>query len=39
LWREAGDPARAAEYYRAALSLARSTPEQRWLTARLSLLV
>lgn len=39
LWREAGDTDRAAQCYRAALGLARSTPEQRWLTARLSLLV
>jgi len=39
LWREAGDLARAAECYRAALGLARSAPEQRWLSSRLSLLV
>ena len=39
LWREAGDTAQAAACYRAALSLARSTPEQCWLTARLSHLV
>ena len=39
LWREAGDFERAAACYRAALGLARSTPEHRWLTARLSLLV
>jgi len=39
LWREAGDVDRAIECYRAALGLARSAPEQRWLTARLSLLV
>lgn len=39
LWREAGDVERAAAGYRAALGLARSAPEQRWLTARLSLLV
>ena len=39
LWREAGDFARAAACYRQALGLARSSPEQRWLTARLSLLV
>jgi RNA polymerase sigma-70 factor (ECF subfamily) len=39
LWREAGDLDRAAAYYRAALGLARSSPEQRWLTSRLSLLV
>ena len=39
LWREAGDIDRAIECYRAALGLARSAPEQRWLTSRLSLLV
>jgi RNA polymerase sigma-70 factor (ECF subfamily) len=39
LWREAGDVERAVECYRAALGLARSAPEQRWLTTRLSLLV
>ncbi len=39
LWREAGDVDRAIERYRAALGLARSAPEQRWLTARLALLV
>ncbi len=39
LWREAGDMARAIECYRAALGLARSAPEQRWLNTRLSLLV
>jgi len=39
LWREAGDVDRAVQCYRAALGLARSAPEQRWLTARLSLLV
>jgi len=39
LWREAGDIARAVSSYRAALGLARSAPEQRWLTCRLSLLV
>lgn len=39
LWREAGDGDRARECYRAALGLARSAPEQRWLTRRLSLLV
>ena len=39
LWREAGDADRAAACYRAALGLARSSPEQRWLTSRLSLLV
>jgi RNA polymerase sigma-70 factor (ECF subfamily) len=39
LWREAGEVQRAVQCYRAALGLARSAPEQRWLTARLSLLV
>jgi RNA polymerase sigma-70 factor (ECF subfamily) len=39
LWREAGDLERAAACYRQALGLARSAPEQRWLTSRLSLLV
>ncbi len=39
LWREAGDTGRAVACYRAALGLARSVPEQRWLTSRLSLLV
>ena len=39
LWREAGDTNRAVECYRAALEHARSAPEQRWLTSRLSLLV
>ena len=39
LWREAGDLERAAACYRAALGLARSSPEHRWLTSRLSLLV
>jgi RNA polymerase sigma-70 factor (ECF subfamily) len=39
LWREAGDLDRAVECYRAALGLARSAPEQRWLTSRLSVLV
>lgn len=39
LWREAGDLERAAVCYRAALGLARSSPEHRWLTSRLSLLV
>jgi RNA polymerase sigma-70 factor (ECF subfamily) len=39
LWREAGDIDRAVERYRAALDLARSAPEQRWLTSRLALLV
>jgi len=39
LWREAGDAERAVHCYRAALGLARSAPEHRWLTSRLSLLV
>lgn len=39
LWREAGDVDRAVGCYRAALGLARSAAEQRWLTSRLSLLV
>ena len=39
LWRGAGAVDRAIECYRAALGLARSAPEQRWLTSRLSLLV
>ena len=39
LWREAGDVDRAVERYRVALGLARSAPEQRWLTSRLSVLV
>ena len=39
LWREAGDLARAAACYRAALALARSAPEQRWLSSRLTHLV
>jgi RNA polymerase sigma-70 factor (ECF subfamily) len=39
LWREAGDTDRAIERYRVALRLARSAPEQRWLTVRLSVLV
>ncbi len=39
VWREAGDLDRAAACYRAALGLARSSPEHRWLTSRLSLLV
>ena len=39
LWREAGDIDRAVHCYRAAIGLARSAPEQRWLTSRLSLLV
>lgn len=39
LWREAGEVDRAVRCYRAPLGLARSAPEQRWLTSRLSLLV
>ena len=39
LWHEAGEVDRAVACYRAALGLARSSPEQRWLTSRLSLLV
>jgi predicted RNA polymerase sigma factor len=39
LWREAGDIDRAVACYRTALGLARSAPEQRWLTSRLTLLV
>jgi RNA polymerase sigma-70 factor, ECF subfamily len=39
LWREAGEVERAVQCYRAALGLARSAPEERWLNARLSLLV
>ncbi len=39
LWREAGDRVRAAASYRSALTLARPTPEQRWLTTRLTHLV
>jgi len=39
LWREAGDIDRAVTCYRTALGLARSAPEQRWLTSRLTLLV
>ena len=39
LWREAGDPERAAACYREALTLARSAPEQRWLSSRLTHLV
>ena len=35
LWREADDPSRAAGYYRAALALAGSTPERRFLASRL----
>jgi RNA polymerase sigma-70 factor (ECF subfamily) len=35
LWREAGDAKRAEESYRAALTLARSTPERDWLERRL----
>ena len=39
LWRESGDLAQAAACYRAALTLARSDPEQRWLNSRLAHLV
>lgn len=39
LWREAGDPERATACYRKALTLARSAPEQRWLSSRLTHLV
>jgi RNA polymerase sigma factor (sigma-70 family) len=39
LWHEVGDIDRAVACYRTALGLARSSPEQRWLTSRLSLLV
>lgn len=39
LWREAGHADRAVVCYREALGLARSAPEHRWLTSRLSLLV
>ena len=35
LWREAGDQARAAEYYRLALARARSMPERRFLATQL----
>jgi predicted RNA polymerase sigma factor len=38
-WREEGDIDRAIRCYRAARGLARSAPEQRWLTSRLSVLV
>jgi RNA polymerase sigma-70 factor (ECF subfamily) len=39
LWRQAGDVERAVAAYRSALRMARSAPEQRWLTSRLVLLV
>lgn len=39
LWREAGDRDRASACYQRALAAARSAPEQRWLTSRMSLLV
>lgn len=39
LWREAGDQPRAVACYRDALALARSAPEQRWLSSRLTHLV
>jgi RNA polymerase sigma-70 factor, ECF subfamily len=35
LWREAGDPDRAAACYRSALALAECTPERKFLAARL----
>lgn len=35
LWREAGDAEQSAAYYRAALDLATSSPERRFLTRRL----
>ncbi len=38
IWREAGDPRRAAEYYREALALAASAPERRFLSTRLGAL-
>ena len=36
LWRETGDLERATACYRAALALARSTPEHNWLASRLA---
>jgi RNA polymerase sigma-70 factor (ECF subfamily) len=39
LWREAGDAERAAESYRAALTLARSSPERDWLAGRLQSII
>ena len=36
LWREAGNPGRAADYYRDALALPLSAPERRYLSARLA---
>ena len=38
LWRDLGDAPRAAGYYRQALALAQSTPERRFLAARLDVL-
>lgn len=35
LWRDAGDPGRAAACYRSALTLAECTPERKFLAARL----
>ena len=35
LWREAGEPERAAAYYRDALALVQSTPERRFLATQL----
>jgi RNA polymerase sigma-70 factor (ECF subfamily) len=35
LWREAGDPTRAADDYRQALARAQSRPERRFLAAQL----
>jgi RNA polymerase sigma-70 factor (ECF subfamily) len=36
LWREAGDPEKAASYYRDALKLATAAPEQRFLVRRMT---
>ena len=38
LWREAGDPDRAAAYYRDALAFVQSAPERRFLTIQLEYL-
>jgi RNA polymerase sigma-70 factor (ECF subfamily) len=38
LWREAGDPNRAAAYYRDALAFVQSAPERRFLTVQLEYL-
>jgi len=35
LWRDAGDPGRAAECYRSALTLAECAPERKFLVSRL----